>query len=191
MPSEILKAVLKGRLAGTVETRNIFYGQVVTVLPDTRGAVAELYIADVLSPVRTYISSLWTTESIDVYNWVAGEWAFVENIAYVSTGSSGGEILPYQVAAVLLGKTLAKRKMGRKFLAGFTEAASVGASITGAVLVALASAALAYVSTYTSAAGSTWEPGIVTRGGTYYAFNSGLASALWGSMRRRKPNIGI
>lgn len=191
MPSVVAKAVLKGRLLGEVQTRNIFYGQADVVLPDTQTMLAILYISEVLTPIRSYISTLWTAEGVDVYNWVAGEWAFIGTQSWSWNGSSSADILPYQVAAVLLGKTLAKRKLGRKFIAGFTEGASTGASFTGAVLTALGTSALAYVTAYTSSAGSVWAPGIQTKGGTWYSFTGGAVSSLVGSMRRRKPGLGI
>lgn len=188
----ILRAVLKGRLGGIVATRNMFTGQIQLGVGETEREVLEQYITDVFTPLLAYISTGWTTESLEIQHWVDTEWISMSDETFVIAGTvTASQMLANLVAVVLIAKGVGKRLIGRKFIAGITEAAVAGNALEPTVLAAAAQSAAVYFDVYTTASNSVYGPGIMDKNNQFHAFASGIVSALLGTMRRRKPGLGI
>lgn len=189
--AEITRAILKGRLAGTVQTRNMFVGNVTLVGGDTYTDIAYGYVNAVLTPLLPWLSTLWQAESIQVQQRFGGSWVDLDENAVYWAGTGVSEMLPNAVAGVLIAKTGFKRQLGRKFIAGLTEAAVNGNTLVVAAAGAFATSLMAYVTTWTAPSGSAWAPGVLGKDGLFHIFLGGFVSGLLGSMRRRKPGLGI
>lgn len=191
MAAQIQRCILKGKISGVVETRNMFIAQVDVVPADTRFNVWKGYIDGIFSSIYSWIAPAWTAYSLEIQKFDLGEYETLEEGAYTLPGTATGDALANLVAAVLIGKAPGKRLMGRKFISPLAEIAVAGNSLVSAALADFADAALAYFDFYTTANGSSLGPGIIDKAHAYHAFNTGWVSSLLGTIRRRKPNIGI
>lgn len=188
----IMRGILKGRLAGLVATRSMFTGQVQLAGTDTETTVIELYTTAIFTPILPYISTIWTVETVEIQHWITGEgWVSIREDPFTLVGSGTGDASPNLVAAVLVAKVSGFHLLGRKFISGVTEAATNLNTLTTVALAAFASAAAIYFDTFTTPQGSVFGPGVVAKDGSFHAFSSGFVSALLGTMRRRKPGLGI
>lgn len=191
MAFETARAIVKGHIAGVVATRNMFTGEAEVVAPDDWQDLAGGYVNRFFGHLMPIVSPLWTMETIQVQVLFAGKWEDRSEFTNSNNGSGTGDILPNSVAVVLIGKALGLRRIGRKFIAGVTEANVTGNLLVGTAVAAVADALTDYITLFTTAAGSTWQPGILDKTGTFRSFQSGFVSALLGTMRRRKPGLGI
>jgi hypothetical protein len=91
----------------------------------------------------------------------------------------------------LIGKGSGLRHMGRKFFGPIPITSAHGNDLAPAVIIALSTVLANYVTPFTGIGGGTITPGILDKAGTFRPFVGGLLSSLLGSMRRRKPGIGI
>lgn len=189
--TEVIRGIVKGRIAGTVQTRNMFTGNVTLLGTDSYTDMAYGYITPIYTPLLPYISSVWSSESLQVQKFFGGSWVDLEEVPIFLTATGSTDPLPNTVAAVLIGKTGIKRQLGRKFFAAFTEASSVGNTLVSGAAGAMATALAAYITVWTSAQGSSWAPGVLGKDGQFRLFLGGFVSGLLGTMRRRKPGIGI
>lgn len=187
-----IKVVLKGLMLAQVQTRNVFYFDTTTEGPQYWEADITDYLNVLWSAVLPYISPLWAGYGYDVYTWVAPSWVptFTENIPLVGADVIG-ELLPTQMAGVVLALTNHLKTRGRKAIAGFcTDALLDGVLVSGAI-----SALILYAAAYiTRVTGSTGDlvPGTWSRKtNTFYPFISGIAATILGTMRRRKIGVGI
>lgn len=189
--SFIQKAVLKGRLFGAVETRNIFYAQVSPTSLDTFQILWEGYLDAIFANITTIISTGWVASAIQVFEWQSPDWVPMDEINYTQAGAATGDALPNLVSAVIVGKVPFQRGFGRKFFSGMVESMCAGDALISNALIALGGAALAYVSVYFGSNSGVLGPGIFKKDNTFHAFSQGFASSLLGTMRRRKPGLGI
>lgn len=60
-------------------------------------------------------------------------------------GGATGEPLPYQLAAVIVGRTGALNRVARKFISGFIESANESGNLTSAIVATLLNAAVAWL----------------------------------------------
>lgn len=188
----VLRAILKGRLAGVVQTRNMFTGQVEAGIGETEMDVVGEYLDGIFAPITPHLSSVFHGESIEIQHFVDGEWFSISEDPYdLVGGDSVSEELANFVSVVLIGKAAGKRLLGRKFLAGISEAGVYGNVLAAAVVADFAAAGAAYVTRLDSTGGGHFDPGIVDKTGTFHVFVSGIVSTLLGTMRRRKPGLGI
>lgn len=187
----IQRAVIAGLLAGTVQTRNIFTADVVTLGGDTPQQLWNAYLGPIYTALSPAISPVWTSSTIELQDWTLGHWVPFDLYTVTWTMTGSGDILPNIVAIVLLGKAAGLRHVGRKFFSGVTEGATLANSLTTAALAMAASALAAYLTPVTGVGGGTLTPGVLDKGGFFHAFVGGQVSSLLGSMRRRKPGLGI
>lgn len=187
-----IKVVLKGLMLAQVQTRNVFYFDTTTEGPQFWEADITDYLQVLWATVIDYISPLWAGYAYEVYTWVAPSWTptFVENITLVG-GDTLGELLPTQMAGVVLALTNHLKTRGRKAIAGFcTDALVDGVLVSGAISALIAFAA-AYITRVTGSTGDL-VPGTWSRKtNTFHPFISGIADTIMGTMRRRKIGVGI
>lgn len=187
----VQRIILKGLLFGSVQTRNMFVGQTQLGIGDTDGSLCFGYLNRLLTPILPYITTSWTGYAMLIQHRVDGEWIDMEESAQTWTGTGTGDVLPNLVSAVLVAKAVGKRLIGRKFFSGIVESATTANALTGGALAAFAQAAINYFTEFTSVNGGIFGPGIVAKDNSFHAFGSGILSALLGTMRRRKPGLGI
>lgn len=187
----IIRAILKGHIAGVVATRNMFTGNASLMTPDSYGDLVSGYISRLWGHIGAQFSTIVTFETVEVQEYTAGVWVPYAEYVYGNAGTGSGDPLPNAVAAVLVGKCGGLLGHGRKFFSGLTEGAVVGNILSTAAVTAFALGIIDYISSYTTAAGSSFAPGIVDKTGTFHLFITGFVSSLLGSMRRRKPGLGI
>ncbi len=185
------RAIVKGRLFGVVATRNMFVAEIEVVPPAGPGDWFIEYLEDVIGPLQPYITTSWTVETVEVQGLALGKWETLSEGAWNYGGNGAGDTLPNAVAIVLLGKALGLRKLGRKFFSGIVESATTANGLIAAAALAAANSALKYISPLTDTAGQVGYPGILDKTGTFQRFIAGSVSSLLGSMRRRKPGLGI
>jgi hypothetical protein len=189
MTLDIHKVVVKGSIFNQ-ELRNIFYGQ----WSDPTGLnmyqmMLNQYISAVYAPLWAITSTLVTLYDYDVYKRVSNTWVFDSNSTFQHVGADPSDMLPNQVAGVIIGKVAAWRGFGRKFFGGFTEPHQSAGLWGASLLSALVTSAIAYVTPITQGALS-WTPGIFSPTGMFHPFASYVVDALAGTCRRRKPGVG-
>ena len=187
----LTKAVLKGHLFGLVETRNIFTAEVILGNGDTLDDIWKGYLDEIITAIRSWLSTAWTNDTLETFIWDINHWQPQEETVYNWVGLGSGDALANLVASVFIGKTLHLRTVGRKFFSGLIESGVAGNSLTGNAVAAFAAACAAYISVWTSSNNGTVTPGVVAKNGTFYRFTSGFVSSLLGTMRRRKPGLGV
>lgn len=187
----IERAVVKGLLGGVVETRNMFTCNVTPAGGDTALILWDAYITSILDPIEDLTSSSWASYAYELQGLAFPQWVPYDIITCVHTGANSGDFLPNAVATVLLGKAPGLRHVGRKFISGMAESSVSGNALTVGALVYAAAVLLAYITPFTGLGGGTIVPGVIDKVGTFHAFTGGVVSSLLGSMRRRKPGVGI
>lgn len=132
---------------------------------------------------------------VDVIEWVADHWEVVRNVGEVIAGTTPtniSQILPYQNAAVLVGRTARPRSRGRKFLPPFGEDCQDASVWTAAVLADLADALLIYLADIAVSVNNDLSPGVPsTVTGTFLPFTGGLVNDYVRTQRRRVPGVGF
>lgn len=191
MPFPIQRAILKGRLLGLVATRNMFVAEIDPFEPYDPAIVWAGYLGAIWDNISIYMSTGWVAETIEIQNLEGTNWVTVKEIPSSLAGSSTSPIVANLLAAVLVGKAIGKRLVGRKFFSGLTEAVVEANSMTSAALSAFAGAAIDYISPFTGSDTSVLQPGIVDKNFAFHGFVSGFVASLLGTMRRRKPGLGI
>lgn len=189
--SFIQKAVVHGDIAGAVQIRNIFYAQVSSTVLDTYQSLWGLYLNSVLSNIANITSTVVTWPSAEIYEWSNSEWVHMDDISLTNHGTATGDYLPNLVAAVLTGKLVGNRAFGRKFFSGIGEGMTTANGFTTQAMTNLVAAAAAYVSVLTGPNSGILGPGLFLKDHTFHSFGLGIVSSLLGSMRRRKPGLGI
>lgn len=190
--SVINRAILKGHLFGTVSTRNMFVAEIARASEDTTLDIFEGYLGNIITPIRPYLASGVSFDTLEVqYQGDDYKWYQIDEGPFVWVGTGSSDQLANAVAAVLIGKVYGSFAHGRKFFSGLTESAVQGNSLVSLAMIAFAQATAAWITPYTSEHGSVVTPGIVDKNHQFHAFTSGFVASLLGSMRRRKPGLGI
>lgn len=187
----IERCILKGHLFGLVQTRNMFVAELNVLGSETNESMWSAYLDEVLTPLIPFLSPVFTTDGFELQVKAGSEWTFLEEDVWTNVGTGSGDALPNAVAAVLIGHVAGNRALGRKFFSGLAEIAIDGNSLTATALAAAATSVAAYVSVLSGDSESYLTPGLITKGGTFRPFISGFVASLLGSMRRRKPGLGI
>lgn len=191
MPTDIEKCVVKGHLSEGQQQRNVFYGEVTWNGADTPMVIWDGYIRHIFEPIVGQFGPTWGIDGIDVYVWTPPNWVLIGSQALVLVGGNGDPAMPNTLAAVVIGKVPGHRGFGRKFLSGFRKNAISGNSIDPGLIALLVQFTIDWISVHTGIGMGQIVPGIFTKAKTFLAFASGVVDALIGSMRRRKPGIGI
>lgn len=192
MPTVIQRAIIKGTLLDAVNLRMMFSGEVIgDDVSDTSAIWTEyldgIFTADALGAfAASMIFNTYELQQLDT-----GHWITRDEVSYPKVGLSAGEAAPNHTAAVLIGKSLGIRKIGRKFLSGVVTSHIDGNAVDSTVMGNLAAMLLAYISPVLAVDELDLYPGIVAGTGTFYRFLGGFVSAFLGTMRRRKPGVGF
>lgn len=194
MPVEQLRVIAKGRLAGAVETRNIFdYSSegstptnedIANVWGQVAQGVFSTALFDILAPA-------FAIYEFETQHKQGDDWVTVDSHPDTRVGGSLSEFVAFQTAFRIGAKTGAKRVRGSKFFAGLAEGAISGGSLTAGALAVAADIALAYILPVEGTDGRLWYPGVVTKTGGIAQFVSATADSILSTMRRRKPGYGI
>jgi hypothetical protein len=137
------------------------------------------------------LSNAWASSSYELQTYSAGSWVPYDELTYVTGGTATDDRWPNAVAIVLIAKAAGLRHVGRKFFSPVTEVLATANSLVGTAMISAASGLLAYITPFEGIGGGTITPGVVDKTGTFHPFVGGFVSSLLGSIRRRKPGIGI
>lgn len=187
----VQRAVLKGMIAGAVQTRTIFTADVTVVPGDLYEDYWDPYIDQMMDQVTGILADIWVAYEVEIQTPSGTNWVPVATWAKTNHGAVSGDAHPNAVAAVLLGKATGARHVGRKFFSGVAESMTTANALTAGAALYMADALLYYVSPLVTIVGSVLQPGVVDKNMTFHPFVGGLVSSLLGSMRRRKPGLGI
>lgn len=187
----ICRGIVKGTLFGAVQTRNMFVAQIGSAEGDTDAGVMYTWLSAVWSPLRSVLASSFTTTTLETQTYFDGHWFTAEENPFVWAGTASGDQLANAVAAVLIGKVSGSYLHGRKFFSGLCESAVAGNELVGGAITTMGTVLLAYITPGVGEHGASYSPGILDKSGTFHSFSSGFVSSLLGSMRRRKPGLGI
>jgi hypothetical protein len=187
----IQRAVLKGLIAGAVQTRTIFTADVTIVPGDDYPDYWDVYIDQMMDQVTGILSDVWVAYEVEISTPTSTGWAPVATWAKTNHGAVSGDYHPNAVASVLLGKASGARHVGRKFFSAVAESMTTANALTAGAALYMADALLYYISPVVTILGSVLQPGVVDKYGGFHPFVGGLVSSLLGSMRRRKPGLGI
>lgn len=187
----IQRAVVKGSMANLVQTRSMFTCEVIESGGDTYALLWDAYLQSFYDSIEPLMSTFTTTATAELQEWTAPSWVTFDELAFVNAGSDVLQAVANAVSIVLLGKSAGLRHVGRKFISGLTENVVEVNTIAGGLLATAALGLLAYITPFTGIGGGTITPGILDKLGTFRPFVGGTVSSFLGSMRRRKPGIGI
>lgn len=187
----IERAVVKGMFAGIVNTRSMFTCEVVPQGGDTSQVLWNGYLGPLYTEIQGMTSTLMTTQSYEIQSYSFGHWVLQDEVTFENTGDQTGEAIANIVSIVLIGKANGLRKIGRKFFGPIAESSANGNNLTGPILGVAGNALLAYVTPFTGIGGGTITPGILDKNSQFHPFVGGFVSSLLGSMRKRKPGVGI
>lgn len=185
------KCVVKGRITSVGEFRLVFYGaksdNAVSDQVMWTGYLDNFFATGFLAHWRNYV----TLYAFEVYEWDGAEWQPKGEFAYSKVGTSAtGDTLPYQNAAVLVGKTSKKRTFGRKFIPAILENDQTDSLLGSPMMTVLTTLAAAYLAVFTSGATSL-TPAVWSKTLQLIPFTGAVVDNIIGSQRRRKPNVGI
>lgn len=187
----IERAVVKGHIENLIETRGMFTADIVEVGGDTAELLWEVYLEQLWTYIPEVLHVVATWESYELQSYNAGSWVPYDEVAFPHQGVLLGEAIANAVALVLIGKGEGLRHIGRKFLSPLGESSAYGNTLAAAFLADAAQILLYYLSPVTGIGGGTLTPGTVDKNGDFHPFVGGVVSTLLGSIRRRKPGIGI
>jgi hypothetical protein len=185
------RAIVKATAFGTVQIRNMYTAEVVETGGDTAEMLWHIYLDAIYTTILSQLSTGFVTYAVELQERVGAAWVPTLEYPEAWTGTGIGDPLPNAVAMVLIGKGAGLRHVGRKFFGPIAETTNIGNTIAAGVMVILSEALLNYVSPVTGIGGGSLTPGVLSKTGTFYPFVGGIVSSLLGSMRRRKPGIGI
>lgn len=140
---------------------NVFYAEVVTapsggdddVLTDL-----DTWVDSVISPLLAHYPDSWDTDPSDVLNLTQDE--FVGTVSTELVGTGTGDALPFQVAALVLGKTADRGHTARKYFGPFTEASCTDGIWTTACQDQLVLAGVAWETDPASATDGVYRTGV-------------------------------
>ena len=189
MPEHV-KVIVRGLMNGTVEWRNIFYFNTgangLPVTSDLQTWVTSLY-----GCITSVVANNVNIYAVDTSDFVSNDWGVQETHAVAWAGAHNHNALPYQVAAVVIGKTSVKRVMARKFLPGFV----IDMVTEDRLSTEAYSAAQAFAATWLGAPlahnSESYTPVTWGKKHGFQEINSTRADQVYGTMRRRKLGVGI
>jgi hypothetical protein len=158
---------------------------------DTSAVLWDAYLDSIYTSVIEACTTNVVFYSYEVQQPVGLQWETIDEVAFNYTGVNTGEALPNAVALVLLGKATGIKHVGRKFFSGISEAFAWNNTIATGVVARAAMILAAYITPFTGLSGGVITPGVRDNAGVFHAFVGGMVSSLLGSMRRRKPGLGI
>jgi hypothetical protein len=185
------RAILKAQIADVVEMRNMFTCNVVESGGDDSAVLWLAYMSSILDTVPLVAHETVHFYEYEVQEYSAGDWVPKDAVTIDETGNGTGDALPNQSAIVFIAKAAGLHGLGRKFFGTVPESLQVGGLLIAGAATLIANILEAYITPFTGIGGGTITPGVLDKTGTFRPFVSGFVSSLLGTMRRRKPGIGI
>jgi hypothetical protein len=189
--AETERAILKGTILSTVQIRNLFTAQVTEGGGDLSHDLWSTYMLALINDIGDLMSATTHFYEYEVQRYTGGHWLTLEIEALDFAGSVSGDLLPYQAALVLIGKAAGLRQIGRKFIGGLTETMTAGGVLTSTLITAAAQTLTDFLAPVNGLGSGLLQPGILDKTGVFRPFVGGTVSSVLGSMRRRKPGLGI
>lgn len=196
---DIYRAIVKGRILGTVETRNMF-GYVLTSANATETEIAVALEGAVEGMFDAFKVHFWSGYQIfgsETQKWypaigqTPGYWLGYHSHNASITGTGSGDLVSFQSAALLVFKTGVKRVLGRKFIAGMIESETAQGSWTSAAINPLVTFVASMLASVTFGTGGVAQPGVLDKTGAFHQYTTGTVGSIISTMRRRKPGYGI
>jgi hypothetical protein len=198
---DIIKAVAELTLPDGTIAQNVFHFLANFATEETNQNVINAcvgYVEDIYDAVKAYIKSTVSldTVEVDIVDWnpAEGQWKvlFAVGIGFPSvTFTSAAELLPNQVAPVMLAYTVRPKSYGRKFLAGLTEEGTSGSDLVSGLVTVMGTALNHFLADETTSGSNVLSPGIPrVAADTFLEFYNGAVNSIVGSQRRRKPGLG-
>jgi len=187
----IQRAVIKGLINSAVQTRTIFTAQVTESGGDTAEVLWNAYLGVFYSYASYFISDVWNSQEYELQELQDGQWPVLGLITQEFAGTVTGQQVANAVAFVLIGKAAGIRHIGRKFLSPLAESVVTGNVVDSSLAVHAGQVILSYVAPFTGLGGGTLVPGVTDHNGGFHPFVGGAVSSLLGSIRKRKPGLGI
>jgi hypothetical protein len=196
MAQQVAKVVIKGLIAGVVETRNIFYyGRDAANPPSTQAFsdITNFLNTQVFGMLQDFLASQFALYSAAwYYRDVEGHWIPNGETGLSLSGGAEIEFSAYQIAGLMGAATSVLKARGRKFIPGLAESATALGRLTLAAAGAFLQAAIAYITPVNSGfPNEVWVPGIVSKSAIFAPFTSSYVGAILSTIRRRKPGYGI
>jgi hypothetical protein len=200
--NDVIKCVVEMVLSDGTIAQNVWHylaglensqsdGDVTSAIASVMDALYTLiddYVGDeiIVNPAYFNIVS-WSTE---LQKWVVDRDLGDETLTW--EGASANDVMPNQMAAVITASTARPKVHGRKFFPFFVESsANAGDLIAGAVTALTAAAALWL--TPLGLGGNNYLYAMVpsTTDGASLPLTSAQVNSIMGTMRRRKPGVGV
>lgn len=185
------RAVVYGNIGGLVDTRTVFTASINIAGGDDPEDYWTPYLTEFYDSLLPYISSIWDSTHYQVYVENIHHWQPTDVITFAQSGAESGQPIANAVAGVLIGNAGGIRHFGRKFISPLTEAVTTGNLMDSVLVTAMAEALLDWISPLTTAGGSVLTPGVLDASWTFHPFIGGTVSSVLGSIRKRKPGVGI
>jgi hypothetical protein len=171
---------------------NVFY-----FVPDGGGAdeivlLAAEWLEAMFTPIASIIINTVDNQDNEIFSWSGTDWVLVGSFrSEVGGSATTADILPRQVAAVIIGKTATPRSQGRKFIGGLVNSVQSAGQLTDAARSTLDDFALAWTSPFTGTAHGL-NPGV------FHALTHAIipfvgrrVDQILGTQRKRKHGVGI
>lgn len=183
------------RVNGQADVMNVFAirtGGLDSTTDEAAMENIELYLSGVYSAGTDLISGLCATVEVRGFNVTQDRPLPVVPWTHFAAGSSGGELLPFGCAALVLFRTGLNRVLGRKFIPGITEATVTHGALSVSAVNAAALWAGALAAGYEAISGDTrYDYFVENKLGVYIAPLSATIRTQIAYQRRRKPGVGV
>lgn len=189
--ASIERAVLKGTIDNAVETRNMFTAEISEVGGDTSELLWGVYMDALAEDWSRLLSVSCHLYGYDVYSRVGEQWQLKDEVALDVDGLQSGTQLLNAAAVVIIGKAAGIGHTGRKFIGALAEANVDGNLLDVSQATNIGYVLVDYLSPVNGIGGGYLRPGVIDKLGEFHVFVGGVASNLLGTMRRRKPTVGI
>lgn len=164
MIDDVFRVAAEGDLGTPGQAMVAVYHYKITILVDGLDSVVGPELKAQMDLMYDILKLQWH-EDVSVFNYR------IENVTQDlllsdEDASQGGVLmddpLPWQVSALVLGRTAETRRQGRKYIGGFTEANSgAGGIIGGSAIGALNAYADLYIAEFVGVSGNEYTPGVL------------------------------
>lgn len=193
-PLDIIRVTAKATLIATEDAQNVYYFQHGGDAPlEDPPVVAAL--ASQINLAHDQVNGEQSTQleytTINLYN--VTQRLLLDEVPWpgITSGTLGGDALPYQVAGLVTFPTALAKTLGKKFLAGFTEAGNGAQGTPAAEIITALGNYVVELLDLVVIGGHDFPIGhIRTDPLTFIAWATGLVESLWATQRRRKIGVG-
>ena len=189
--AQIERAIRKFTLFSAVQGRSMYTAMVNVSEGDTSRSLWEGYLSGIEASLQPWLSSGCVFTTVERQTRIGDSWYTQEEWPSSFAGAQTGDAVANLLAIVFIGVASSFHGHGRKFISGLAEATVSGNVIAAGAVADMATALAHYIGVYTSVHSGTLTPGVLDKAGGFHSFSSGFVSSLLGTMRRRKPGIGI